>query len=258
MATSNPILKNFPPEITYQTMDVCKKFYETKCCHDLIYHLNITDDCMKLFAAKTLGYGIIVGASAVKLPQVWKIFSTKSGAGITVLGVILELLAITFNASYSFRRDFPFSAWGEAIFLAIETGMIAFLVLYYSGKKLQSFLFSLLYGILVYALLFIVSVETLWWLQSTVLPMSVIGKSIQIMKNYKAGHTGQISAVTAWSILIGSLARVLTTLQETGDMLTAVTFACSSAANAVIALQIVYYWKATTKHLEMAKKKKKN
>lgn len=240
-----------------QTVDLCGQLFDTSCCKKVINELELTDPaCMKLFTAKLLGYGIIVGASLVKLPQVIKIFNAKSGAGITLFGVLLELMAITFNACYSLRNNFPFSAWGEAIFLAIETALIAFLILWYDGSKKGALAYISAYVALISALVHpsFIAKNVVWWLQSSVLPLAVTGKMIQAFKNYKAQHTGQISAVTAWSILAGSLARIFTTIQETGDILTAVTFACAASANAILALQVAYYWKSTEKFL----KKKKN
>lgn len=236
-----------------QTLDLCGNLFDKRCCNKLINELEFTDSaCTKIFAAKLLGYGIIVGASLVKLPQVIKIFNAKSGAGITLFGVLLELMAITFNACYSFRNNFPFSAWGEAIFLAIETASIAFLILWYNGSKKVALGYVSGYVALISALVHpsFIPRDIVWWLQSTVLPLAVTGKMIQAFKNYKAQHTGQISAVTAWSILAGSLARIFTTIQETGDMLTAVTFACAATANAILALQVAYYWKSTEKFLK--------
>lgn len=256
---SNPILANFPKEIVDRGTEVCDLLLSKSCCTKFIHNLDFEDsNCLTLLGTKLLGYGIVVGASAVKLPQVFKIYGAKSGAGITLFGVLLELLAITFNACYSLRNQFPFSAWGEAISLGIETATIAILILYFDGKKLGALTFFLAYCSIISALIFIVPKDLLWWFQSSVLPLAVTGKLIQAIKNYKAQHTGQISALTAWFILAGSLVRIFTTIQETGDMLTAVTFAFAAAANATIAFQVLYYWNSTKKFLEKGKKKKSN
>lgn len=249
---SNPLSKHFPEEIFVKANNLCGSLFEPKCCTKLIYDLEASSDCLKLFNTKLIGYAIIVGASAVKLPQVFKIFGAKSGAGITLVGVLLEVLAITFNACYSVRNNFPFSAWGEAIFLALETAAIAFLVLWYDISKRRALLFFLAYAALVLALIHptLVSKEVMWYLQSSVIVLAVSGKMAQVIKNYKAQSTGQLSAITAWAILAGSVTRIFTTIQETGDMLTAVTFACTASVNAAIAFQVLYYWKSTQKLME--------
>lgn len=236
----------------------CSRLFDKQCCSKLIDNLDYSDqECLKMFGTKLLGYGIVVGASAVKLPQVLKIFGAKSGVGLAINGVLLELLAITFNACYSYRNGFPFSAWGEAIFLAIETALIALLVLWYDKQQGRATVLFTLYLGLVLSLIHptLVPLNMMWYLQSTVLPLAVIGKLLQAFKNYRAKHTGQLSALTAWAILAGSITRILTTIQETGDKLTAVTFACSASANAIIAIQVLLYWKSTQKHLRKQLKK---
>ena len=48
-----------------------------------------------------------------------------SAEGISFLSVFLELLAISFCGVYSYSSGFPFSAYGEAVFLAIQvTGKV--------------------------------------------------------------------------------------------------------------------------------------
>lgn len=254
----NPILNHLPEKVVELATQSCSKLFSETCCVNLVHELKLDPVCMTLFATKIVGYGIIVAASAVKIPQVLKIFQAKSGAGITVVGALLELLAITFNTCYCFRNNFPFSAWGEAVFLAIETALIAFLVLWYDNYKAKAITFLVLYGVTVYALIVLVSPDLMWYFQSTVLYLSVSGKLFQAFKNLKAQHTGQISPITAWSILAGSVVRIFTTIQETGDYLTAVTFAAGASANAVIALQVLYYRKSTQKFLEKGRKKKAN
>jgi mannose-P-dolichol utilization defect protein 1 len=65
---------------------------------------------------------------------------------------------------------------------------------------------------------------------------------IQAVTNYKNQSTGQLSAVTCFMLFLGALARVFTTIQETGDDILLVTFLCTSAMNGVIAGQVLWYW----------------
>ena len=88
----------------------------------------------------------MVGSSLVKLPQVLKIAGAGSAEGISFTSVLLELVAITFSGAYSFRQNFPFSSYGESVFLAVQTGIIALLVLSYSRGKLQALVFGALYA----------------------------------------------------------------------------------------------------------------
>ena len=59
--------------------------------------------------------------------------------------------------------------------------------------------------------------EVLWYGQAANIPMIVIGKLIQAITNFKNGHTGQLSAITVFLLTLGSLARIFTSIQDTGD-----------------------------------------
>ena len=59
--------------------------------------------------------------------------------------------------------------------------------------------------------------DVLWYGQAANIPMIVVGKLIQAATNYKNGHTGQLSAITVFLLTAGSLARIFTSIQETGD-----------------------------------------
>lgn len=262
---TNPLLQHVPVEVVRETTRICGALFDDMCCREFINKLSISTQtdatgfsCLNMFMIKLLGYGIILTGSIVKLPQVLKIFGAKSGVGISLFGVLLELMAITFNGSYSFRNNFPLSAWGECIALGAETAMIAYMVLWYEGKKLSALSFLLIYSGILYGLAHptLLPKDFIWYLQSSVVYLAVSGKLMQALKNYKAQHTGQLSALSAWAIFAGSLARILTTIKETGDLLTTITFICSSCANAIIATQVLWYWKSTQKFMEKGKKKK--
>lgn len=201
-------------------------------------------DCFKSTLSKGLGFAIILGSILVKLPQILKIIHNKSGEGINLLSVTLDLCAITIYLSYNYVKAFPFSAWGDSAFLAVQTVTIAALVLFYCGKKLESVVYTFLYlfGTCVLAGGF-TSVGVLWTLQGFNIPILVISKLLQAHTNYKNGHTGQLSAVTLLLLFLGSVARIFTSIQETGDNMVIITHSASAAVNSVLVAQLLYYWK---------------
>jgi len=219
-----------------------------QCFEDVVVKLNFGNVlCLKSTLSKVLGLGIVVGSSLVKLPQVLKIYAGKSAVGISFLSVLLELLAVTFSGVYGLAKGFPFGSYGESLFLAIQTAIIGLLVLWYGGKKMQALVFMICYSALVFAGLKLVPVHILWYGQATNIPMVVIGKFIQIITNFNNGHTGQLSAVTVFLIALGSVARIFTSIQETGDQVLILTFVCSTVVNGIIAAQVLWYWNSDKK-----------
>uniref|UniRef100_A0A8C9A222 Mannose-P-dolichol utilization defect 1 n=1 Tax=Prolemur simus TaxID=1328070 RepID=A0A8C9A222_PROSS len=90
--------------------------------------------CLKIVLSKGLGLGIVAGSLLVKLPQVFKILGAKSAEGLSLQSVVLELVALTGTMAYSITNNFPFSSWGEALFLMLQTITICFLVMHYRGQ----------------------------------------------------------------------------------------------------------------------------
>jgi len=228
-----------------------------QCFESLVVDLDFSNvACIKLAVSKALGLGIVVGSSLVKLPQVLKIAGSGSADGISFMGVLLELIAITFSGVYSYSNNFPFSAYGESVFLAIQTTIIGLLVVAFSQGKVKAILFGALYAGALWALMnpLITPVSALWYGQAANIPMILLGKLIQIVTNFRNGHTGQLSAVTCFLLSLGAIARIFTSVQETGDNIVILTYVCSSVVNTIIALQVVLYWNSTS---EATKQKKK-
>jgi len=228
-----------------------------QCFESLVVNLDFSNvTCLKLAISKALGLGIVVGSSLVKLPQVLKIAGSGSAEGISFTGVLLELIAITFSGVYSFSNNFPFSAYGESVFLAIQTSAIGLLVLAFSKGRLNAALFGALYAGAVWALMnpVVTPPALLWYGQAANIPMILLGKLIQIMTNFRNGHTGQLSAITCFLLSLGAIARIFTSVQETGDNIVILTYVCSSVVNTIIALQVVLYWNKTSEASSVKKK----
>lgn len=151
--------------------------------------------------------------------------------------------------AYSYVNGFPFSSWGDNTFLAFQTAAIAALVLFFNGAKAKSLAFIIFYSTFVYVLCSgITPFKVLVTVQSCNIPILLVGKLSQAWTNYKNGSTGQLSAATVFLLFAGSLARIFTSIQETGDKMMIITFCASSFANGVIVCQMLYYWnKSDTK-----------
>lgn len=237
---------------------ILQAFFPGNCYEEIIVRNNFANvDCLKLALSKCLGYGIIVGSTLVKVPQIMKIVQTQSGEGISVTSVLMELMGMTATAAYSYAQRYPFSAWGEGLFLMLETALIAALVLRYRGQTSRVLGFTASYACLLAVLLAkVVPVSTLWSAQLLSLPVIICGKLMQVWSNYRQGHTGQLSLITTALLFLGGLARIFTSLTETGDPLMVLSFSLATAVNALIFGQVMYYWDATNKRLQKKKAKK--
>lgn len=227
------------------------------CFDEYFVQFNFFDgDCFKATLAKGLGFGVILGSILVKVPQILKIHKNKSGEGINIYSVTLDLSAITLYASYNFVKAFPFSSWGDSGFLAIQTAIIGVLILHYAGSTAKALAYLIIYCSIVFVLTSgITPVEVLWSMQSLNIFILLVGKLSQAYTNYSNGHTGQLSAVTLIMLFLGSVARVFTSIQETGDSMVILTCVASCAANSVVLMQLLYYWNVDVGKIKLKAKK---
>lgn len=216
-----------------------------KRCHDEFFlKFNFFDGpCLKLAISKALGYGIVVGSAVVKVPQIIKVIQASSAEGLSLMSFFAELVATTGTAAYSILKNYPFSTWGEACFMSVQTSLLVILYYVYNKKTMAAGVFPIIYGILVYLL---VSGRTpdhlVIQLFSLNVPFLIISKALQVIANFRQGHTGQLSFIMVLMLWLGSMARIFTTIQETGDTVMLVTYLCASSLNTILLLQVFYYW----------------
>uniref|UniRef100_A0A0L8IGN5 Solute carrier family 66 member 3 n=2 Tax=Octopus bimaculoides TaxID=37653 RepID=A0A0L8IGN5_OCTBM len=150
------------------------------------------------------------------------------------------------SVCYGYASKFPFSSYGEAIFLAVQTVVIGMLVLHYQQKSLHMLLYLGTYCTTMSILLSsMVPFALLKFLQTSIIPVIIFSKLLQASENYKNQNTGQLSAITIFLLFGGALARIFTSMQETGDNLLMITFVVSASLNGLIAFQVLYYWNST-------------
>lgn len=238
-----PITHNLPAPIR----DLGVSIIGETCYSSLLLDVNLEDQvCLKLAISKALGIGIIAASSIVKVPQILKIARSRSAAGVSFLSYLLETVAYIISLSYNVRNGFPFSTFGETALIVGQNLVISVLVLNYTGRAgLAAVFVAALAGSV--AALFaenVVDMNTLSYLQGAAGVLGVASKVPQILAIWQQGTTGQLSAFAVFNYLAGSLSRIFTTLQEVDDKLILYGFVSGFLLNAVLALQMVFYWNA--------------
>lgn len=207
----------------------------------------MADATFGIMLSKVLGAGLIGLAFLVKFPQILKILKNQSAEGLSLSAAIMELFAMTSSICYNYANGYPFTAWGDTFFVGMQNVIIVYLIFIFRSQAGEGTLFVGAYFTILWFLAMsgLVPVWVLAGYQMCNVPLILSGKFTQAAANVRNGHTGQLSLVTISILMLGSLARVFTTLKETGDTLVTVTYAISSLANAVLFIQVLYFWDAT-------------
>lgn len=192
-STLQPVTRALPAPIR----DLGLSLIGPDCYKSLILDIDIADTpCLKLAISKTLGIMTVAGSSIVKLPQILKLLSSQSAAGISSLSYALETSAMIITLAYSARSGFPFSTYGETAMIAVQNVVISLLVLRFEGRTVLAAGFV---GALVAAgwALFngdVVDMGILGYAQMGAGLLGVASKAPQIWTIYKQRGTGQLSA----------------------------------------------------------------
>ncbi|KAI9825904.1 MAG: hypothetical protein M1832_000845 [Thelocarpon impressellum] len=238
-----PLTANLPAPVR----DAAVSLLGAECYQTLVLDVDPSaTGCLKLAASKGLGIGIIGASAVVKVPQLLKVLSSRSADGISFTSYALETAAYLVGLAYNVRQGFPVSTYGETALIAAQNVAIAAAVLHFRGADTGAAAYVALLAASVYALFqeSLVDAPTLAWLQAGAGLLGVASKAPQIWTIWRAGGTGQLSAFAVFNFLLGSAARVFTTLQEVDDPLILYGFVAGFALNAVLAGQMVYYWNA--------------
>ncbi|KAL8849710.1 MAG: hypothetical protein Q9221_005320 [Calogaya cf. arnoldii] len=245
-----PLTHNLPPPLP----SLGQTLLTSTCYNQLLLRLDLSGPCLSLAISKLLGLGIITLSSVVKIPQLLKLLQSRSAAGISFLSYLLETVSYLVTLIYSARSGFPFTAYGETALIAVQNLVICVLVLGFAGGKgkglASAFVGAVAVGVYLLQDEGVVDMSVLGWLQAGAGAVGVASKVPQIWVNWQQGGTGVLSAFTVFTYLAGSLSRIFTTLQEVDDRMILYGFIAGFALNAVLAAQMVYYWRcpATANH----------
>ncbi|KAI0647652.1 mannose-P-dolichol utilization defect 1 protein [Trametes meyenii] len=221
-----------------------------KCYTSIVENLDFSDmECLKYTLSKGLGLGIVVGGSIMKVPQLLLIVSARSARGLSLTAYVLETFSYAITLVYSYRNEFPFSTYGENLFLTLQNVVITLLIVHYNPPSslaarspLQRTVVSI-QAIIAFAIaLAVLPASTLALFQLATLPLSLFSKLPQIRQNHRAQSTGQLSTFAVISQVGGCLARLFTTATEVGDPIVSAGFALALALNIILGAQMWLYW----------------
>ncbi len=88
---------------------ILQEFVGATCTKSLLALDLENKACIKLLISKVLSAGILAGSCIVKVPQILKIKSTKSTAGLSAASYILQNISIIIALAYNYRLGNPFS-----------------------------------------------------------------------------------------------------------------------------------------------------
>ncbi|CAI5463947.1 unnamed protein product [Closterium sp. Yama58-4] len=195
--------------------------------------------------AKLIGYIIVTASTVVKLPQIVRIVRSRSIEGLSVPAFELECVGYTVSLLFCWTRRVPFSAYGELLFLVLQS-VILMLLIYYHSPRLgrQRYLRT---GIYMGMVAFLLSpamrphwFEALYNGQTAVFTLSRLP---QMWENFVSSGTGQLSLTTSAMSAAGCAARFFTSIQEKAPFSMVIASSAGFLTNGFLVAQILAYSK---------------
>lgn len=202
-------------------------------------------DCVLSLLSKLVGYCLIAASTTVKLPQILKILKNRSARGLSILSFELDVVGYTIALAYCLHKGLHFSAYGELVFLLIQSIILVAVIYYYSqplGAKTwtKTLLYFALAPTILSGKVDPVLFEALYACQHAIF---FCARVPQIWKNFTTKSTGQLSFLTASMNFGGSVARVFTGIQEKAPMSVVLGTMRTVVTNGTILSQIIIYRK---------------
>jgi mannose-P-dolichol utilization defect protein 1 len=223
----------------------CRPFVNKQCCDAIFVDLDFKNsECLSLFVSKAIGFGLIAFSSILKVPQLIQIIAHKSGRGMSIPSLFMEIVANVLSLAYHRQKGFPFSTFGETILILIQNALIAFFVTHFSSNynlfTWNSFVIA--NSVLIFSVEKRVMSDTVMNLLWRIcLPLSIAYKIPQIWHTYRARSKGELSPLSCLLTLMGSCGRVFTTMRELNDWSVLLMYLLNVVLNGTILVESLIY-----------------
>jgi mannose-P-dolichol utilization defect protein 1 len=219
----------------------------------------ISGGCISQLITKALGVAIILGSCLNKTPIMINIMNSQSASGLSRESLYGEALVYSNGAVYGLLEGHPFTAYGENGALLVQNIIIILMAWQFTANvSLQEKFLAGVAAVIYFFFVFVVLPDDFrYMLMASIWPVLLLSRGSQIVQTYQQKSTGNLSIVTTGLNLCGSLARIGTTMKETGDTTVLFSFIISLSLNFVMFCQYWMYLKNTQKLAAEQKKEKK-
>ncbi|XP_066272422.1 solute carrier family 66 member 3-like isoform X2 [Branchiostoma lanceolatum] len=162
-------------------------------------------------------FSCIVFCVVLKLPQIGAIWSSKSAKGVSLQSTLLEWFCYAVMMCYHFVNEYPLSTYAEYLFLNIQDLVLVLIILYFGDRLgVEALLYITGYVVIVSVLSTSLAVAKI--MMNFVLPLSMTSKLIQLQALWTSHDASSVSSTTWFIAFYSCVARIFTTIVETGDI----------------------------------------
>ncbi|XP_026863988.2 solute carrier family 66 member 3 [Electrophorus electricus] len=190
-------------------------------------------------------FSTLFACMVLKFPQILVLMRARSTAGVSVNGLLLELVGFIVFISYQIYYDYPPPTYLEYPILIAQDVILLLLILHYNGNMKQS---------IIYAAVFVGGWKLLTiekWVIDLAMSLctliSASSKLAQLRCLWATKDSSRVSTLT-WALATYTcLARIFTTVVTTGDTQVLIRFVAMTILNLWVMATVMYYKPSTKK-----------
>lgn len=201
---------------------------------------------VRYLISNVLSYGVVFGASILKVPQILNVVMSGSAEGISLTSNYVETFSYVISTSWGIVQHLDFRDFGENAFIFLQLIALILMVARLQNKTQQaiSVLLAELTTFYFFSTGFLPRAVHESLLSAQIL-LNISSRVPQIMLNYRNKSTGQLSFVTCFLAFGGGVARILTTAlnvpREKGKYVLLLQYSVAASLNSILIAQILYY-----------------
>ncbi|CAD2092000.1 PQ-loop repeat-containing protein [Plasmodium vinckei brucechwatti] len=202
-----------------------------------------------------LVHSTIIGSLFIKVPQIIKIFVSKTACGISFVTIYLDIFIASSEIVISIRDNLDLKLYLDAVLIHAQNLLIVYFMWKYSNQYSKSIKFLKIFLYIFYILFLIYGLPNamLPLIGIISIPISSFSKFPQIRLNNKNKHTGSLSPITYSLLFLRNMSRIFVVFYNINNIIYMIRCVVPAVLNFIILFQIFYYWKNTNKVLAKTK-----
>jgi mannose-P-dolichol utilization defect protein 1 len=225
-------------------------FSEIQNCVEHVISGVITEHCLVMISAKTLGIICLFLSFTMRLPQILNIYKKGSVKGLSQITVYSDFLSMLFTLMYSMHKGYPFTIYGENLCTVIQNFIILLQFWYYSpskyGKKFQT-LFVLIIASFIYICKkdngSLIPVYAWQMMVMANAPFVAVSRFTQIYTIVKNKEPGALSLESFFMRFLKNMLKAVSLILESPDFMLLFNQLYNGALTLIIVFLILYYSK---------------
>ncbi|XP_045464873.1 solute carrier family 66 member 3 isoform X2 [Harmonia axyridis] len=171
-----------------------------------------------LLVSNTLSIITISTCFVLKIPQIIRILKLKNAYGVSLIGLLMELMSYTIMMSYNYRNGYAILSYMEYPIILFQELILILCVMHYKRcLNIYGLFGSMCYFCFAIGLLLVVPKGILTFLVPLCTPVGASSKVIQLIEILRTKNSESVSLLTWFISAFTNFTRIFTIIVDSAD-----------------------------------------